>query len=98
MIVVAGPVEKMRNGVPVAVTGEDEELLKATRTVRKKGEALMQFYSRTGIGAHQCRTLPRRELERLVSIVEQNEGMKDTPDIFPKPTPRRGPIFVDTWS
>ena len=108
MQVLAGPALSPVNGVARAVAGEDKELLEKTKGLRVKvqdplggfgkrclrDETLMEFFARTGISAHQVRTLTRRELERLHAVVEQHQ-VRTTPL---GALPPRGPVLVDTWT
>ena len=89
-VIVSGhPGDATREGIPLKVIGEDEELLKLSAPFRKKHESLNEFYARTLIGAHDLRTLDADELARRVELVEEQNreaGMR----FEPTPKDRRG--------
>jgi hypothetical protein len=68
MVVVAGPVGPARNGIARAVASEDKVLLDKSAPFRLKHEPLIAFFARTGVGAHQLRTLSHSELKRLIAV------------------------------
>jgi hypothetical protein len=87
--VVAGPVQgPVDNRAPRPVAGEDSELLEKTKHVRLKGERMMQFYARVGLGAAQIRTMSFDEITRFCDVAE--ETLEQTPKVFePRPTSRK---------
>jgi hypothetical protein len=74
MRVVAGPVPKgTRNGRPVTVVGDDEDLLRRTAHVRLKHETTMNpFYARVGLGAAEIRKMSKSEISHFVEIATAN--------------------------
>jgi hypothetical protein len=91
MPVSAGPVQATREGRPFLKSiGDDAELLEKTKHVRRPKECLMEFYARTGIGAHQVRTLSMADLNTLVETVSKNEAVQPPQaGAFGRPAPQR---------
>jgi hypothetical protein len=97
MQVVAGPNGPTRNGVARRRAPENPDLLAKVRPFLRKGETLMQFFSRTGISAHQLLTYTHRDLKHLVAVVEGNVA-EDTGAIEPKRTPIPSKFYVSVES
>jgi len=89
MKVLAGPTAGPQdNQIPRPVAGEDQELLERTKHVRLKGERMMQFYARVGLGAAQIRNMSFDEITRFCDVAEEN--LEQIPKVFePRPTPRK---------
>jgi hypothetical protein len=83
MVVVAGPSGPPRNGIAQRRAEEDPDLLAKVKPFLRKGETIMQWFARTGIGAHQLLTYTHRDLKHLVAVVEGNRA-EDTGAIEPK--------------
>ena len=106
MPVVAGPVVS-RNGVAPSIAPQDPIFLSKTAgslispALRLKNESLIAFCARTELSLHEIRTLPRKELERLIKIRAANrtaEGVVapvNTVRLPPAPEPKYV-AFVDT--
>jgi len=90
MVITAGPAPGTREGKPgPKVLGDDAELLEKTKHVRRSKECLMEFYARTGVGAHQVRTLSKSDITTLVETVSKNEDLQPPISAFGGPAPRR---------
>lgn len=95
MQIISGPaLTGTREGVARArVVGDDPVLLEKTKHVRNKKETMMQFFARTGIGAHQVRTLTKDALASLVDVATKNSEYEEhsSAAVFfqPKPMPTR---------
>jgi hypothetical protein len=93
MVCVAGPAPATREGRPgPKFIGDDTELMEKTKHVRKPKERLMEFYARTGIGAHQVRTLSKPALTALVQTVSANANEDVKPPqagAFGRPAPQK---------
>jgi len=90
--VLAGIAQRIREGVPVTVIGEDKALLAKTKPFRHKNEKLLSWISRTGVSVQQIRDLSDRELKNLVAVAEKTAadamGERWAP-VEPKPRPLR---------
>lgn len=83
---------------PIRTTvGEDTELLVKTEHVRKKGEKLMQFFARTGLGAAQIRPMSKGEITRFVETVSQHEPVQAPRELTEGPRPRPQRFVLDMF-
>lgn len=89
MTVVGGPTTGPQDNLVMRpVAPQDQELLDRTSHVRLKGEKLLQFYARVGLGPAQIRTMSRAEIKRFVDIAEENAEQQ--PKFFePTPLPQK---------
>jgi hypothetical protein len=78
--VVSGPLHRSPDGkFNWARRGEDPELLERTRCARGPKETVMEFIARTGLGAHQIRSMSREEILRFVAVVSQQDEFTGHP-------------------
>jgi hypothetical protein len=91
MVIAAGPAPGTREGKPgPKVVGDDPELLDCTSHVRATKETMMQFFARTGLGAHQIRTMSKSEITKFVATVSIHEEVKPPQaGVFGGPAPQR---------
>jgi hypothetical protein len=95
MHVVAGPGVPPTDGrAAVAAPADDPELLERTKHVRLKGEPMMGFYARIGLGAAQIMQMSKSEITRFVETVEKNREDTERPaksdlEFAPKSVPPR---------
>ncbi len=90
MTISAGPGLPSVEGLPGrAVTGDDPTLLEKTKSVRGRGERLIQLMARTGIGLAQLRSFSVREIEHFVDTVSKNIDYQEAVEVQQKFEPRK---------
>jgi len=92
MQVIAGtPPTGTREGVPLPrPIGDDPELLKLTKHVRRPGEKFInQFIARTGLSPLQIRSLSPTELAKRVATADENNAASGLTFADPMPATRR---------
>jgi len=96
-VLAGNPLGPVDGRIPQQFLGEDESILKKISHVIRKGEKLMQFFSRVGLSLSQSRTMSKNEISRFVQQSEANAMAEPDKNFFePRPLPNKITI-VDSW-